>query len=143
MDLSPIRFSLDLACSPEHAFAVFTGRIGEWWSPRYTSNPETLDTVVIEPVAGGRVFERHRDGDEFDWGHVVACVPGQSLVYSSTLAQDPAHPSEIAVTFSPRGTGSRFDFEHRGWDEANEGFRSKFRDWPALLGRFAELTQAP
>jgi hypothetical protein len=51
----------------EHAFATYTGRIGEWWDPRYTANAGTLQSVAhgpqhpsevaVEFVAAGRPGE--------------------------------------------------------------------------------------
>jgi hypothetical protein len=59
--LTPIRYERSLRCSADHAFAVDTGRIGEWWDPLYTANPESLragDWLVLldrfRAVAEGR-----------------------------------------------------------------------------------------
>ena len=46
MDTSPIVHELTLTCTPDHAFEVFTSRIGEWWDPQYSGNPETFSTVM-------------------------------------------------------------------------------------------------
>ena len=56
-----------LRCSPEHAFATFTDRIGQRWHPRYTGNPETVQAVTIEPRAG-QMFATHDDLGEHDGG---------------------------------------------------------------------------
>ncbi|HEY1905145.1 MAG TPA: hypothetical protein VGG91_03835 [Myxococcaceae bacterium] len=66
MTLEPIVHELRLRCSPESAFAAYT-RLGHWWL-----------TVVLEPRPGGRLFERHRDGHEVDWGRVTAWEPPDS-----------------------------------------------------------------
>jgi Activator of Hsp90 ATPase homolog 1-like protein len=138
----PIAHEYELTCSAEHAFATYAGRIGEWWDPRYTADAETLETVTIEPRVGGRVFERHRDGRELDWGEVTDWQPGRRLAHTFALAQDPAHPSEVAVEFVPRGDECTISFAHGGWTEANVAVREKFGDWPLLLDRFAALAQS-
>ena len=138
-DLAPISFECRLACGPAEAFATYTDRIGEWWDPRYSANADTFAGVTIEPRAGGRVYEHHRGGAEYEWGEVTAWEPGERLVHSFALAQDPAHPSEVAVEFVPTGEGSLVRFEHRGWSEENMHDRRKFGDWPVLLDRFAAL----
>jgi Activator of Hsp90 ATPase homolog 1-like protein len=140
-DLSPISFEYKLACSPEQAFETYTGRIGEWWDGRYTANADTFETVTIEPRVGGRVWESHQGGAEYDWGEVTVWEPGRRLVHSFALAQDPANPSEVAVEFAQGGDGTVVTFEHRGWTEANVADRRKFGDWPVLLDRFAALAQ--
>lgn len=67
MTVEPIVHVLSLRCDPAAAFDAYA-RIGEWWHPDDTSEARTLTTVLIEPRLGGRVFERHRDGHEVDWG---------------------------------------------------------------------------
>jgi hypothetical protein len=139
----PITHEYELACSTERAFEVYTGRIGEWWDPRYTANAETLESVTIEPRVGGRVYATHADVGEDDWGEVTVWEPGRRLVHTFTLAQDPAHPSEVAVEFVPReGGGCVVRFAHGGWTEANVAVREKFGDWRVMLDRFAALADS-
>ena len=140
---SPITQEYPLGCTAEHAFATYTGRIGEWWDARYTANAETLQGVTIEPWVGGRVYATHSDIGEDDWGEVTVWEPGHRLVHTFTLAQDPEYPSEVAVEFAPvEGQGSTLQFAHGGWTEANAAVRNKFRDWRVLLDRFAMLAEA-
>ena len=128
---SPIAFDQRLSCSPEVAFAAYTGRIAEWWDPRYTANAETLQAVTIEPRVGGRVYATHSDFGVDDWGEVTVWEPERRLVHTFRLAQDPQQPSEIAVEFLPDedGAGCLVRFEHRGWTDANAAARPKFGDW--------------
>lgn len=138
---SPITHEYLLSCSAEHAFDTYTGRIADWWDPRYTANPETLEAVMIEPRVGGRVYAMHRDLGEHDWGEVIVWEPGHTLVHTFTLAQDPTCPSEVAVEFaSSEGGGSTVRFAHGGWTEVNAVVRAKFGDWAVMLDRFAALT---
>lgn len=140
---APITQERTLRCSPQRAFDVYTGRIGEWWDPRYTANPATLEAVTIEPRAGGRVYATHSDLGELDWGEVTVWEPGERLVHTFTLAQDPAHPSEVAVEFAEADGGCTVRLAHGGWDEANVAVREKFGDWGLLLEGFAELAERP
>jgi hypothetical protein len=139
--LEPIAHTLALACSAEHAFDMYAGRIGDWWPARYTASAETVRGVVIEAGQGGRVYERHADGTEIEWGRVTVWRPGQELAYSSTLAQTKEHPSEIRVAFSPTDEGCRLSFEHGGWVAGNASYRHKFGDWSLILDAYAALAQ--
>ena len=139
--LGPITHECALPCSAPQAFETYTGRIGEWWDPRYTANAETLEAVTIEPRVGGRVFATHSDIGDDDWGQVMVWEPGARLVHTFTLAQDPAHPSEVAVEFTAAGDRCAMRFAHGGWNEANAEARPKFGDWRVILDRFAALVQ--
>jgi hypothetical protein len=131
-----------LRCSAQHAFAVYTGRIGEWWDPNYSASAETLRAVTIEPRVGGRVFATHEDLGEHDWGEVTVWEPGRRFAHTFTLAQDPQAPSEVSVEFADDDGGCDLLFAHGGWTEANAADRAKFNEWPVLLDRFAELADA-
>jgi hypothetical protein len=138
----PIKHERVLRCSADEAFAIYTGRIGEWWWPRNTANAETLQSITIEPYVGGRVYASHSDIGEHDWGVVMVWEPGRRLVHSFTLAQDPGHPSEVAVEFEPHrdGAGCTLRFAHGGWNAANVAVRPKFSEWGRMLDRFAALS---
>jgi hypothetical protein len=140
--VSPITHERSLRCDPEHAFATYTGRISEWWDPRYTANADTLEGVTIEPRVGGHVYATHRDMGEHDWGEVTVWEPGRRLVHSFTLAQDPQHPSEVAVEFVDEAGSCTVRFAHGGWTEASAKDREKFGDWPIMLDRFTALADA-
>jgi Activator of Hsp90 ATPase homolog 1-like protein len=144
MTEDPIVHECRLHCSPERAFAAYADRIGEWWDPRYTANAHTLESVVIEPRVGGRVYAVHGDTGKDDWGEVTVWEPGRRLVHTFTLAQDPQHPSEVAVEFAmgEGGAGCNVRFAHGGWTQAKAEVREKFSDWPMMLDRFAALADS-
>ena len=142
MDLDLIVHEYHVACSPAHAFDVWVTRAGQWWDPVYSSDPTGFEDLVIGPHRGGRVVARYAGGREETWGEVLSWEPGAALAYTSTLAQTPAHPSMISVTFSGDGDTTAMHFEHGGWHEGNASFRQKFGDWPVLLGRFVALAGA-
>jgi Activator of Hsp90 ATPase homolog 1-like protein len=139
MNLDPIVHEYDLRCSAEQAFDVYAYRIAEWWHPDYTANPETLESVIIEPRVGGRVLATRTVEGDFTWGSVTVWEPARRLVYTSTLAQSSAHPSEINVRFHPHEDGCQVHFEHGGWNHSNVSDRGKFSDWPLILDRYAAL----
>ncbi len=57
----PLRLSFDVACSPEHAFRVWTSRIGTWWPPDHTVTGHA-EQVVLQGDVGGRIYEQTADG---------------------------------------------------------------------------------
>ena len=141
MDTSPIVHELSLTCSPEHAFDVFTAKIGEWWDAAHTGSPDTYATVTIDARMRGQVTERHTDGSEHDWGEVIAWDPPAKVAFSFTLAQDRTVPSVVRATFVPSDAGTAMTLEHDGWNELNVSARGRFTQWPHLLERFAAAAQ--
>jgi hypothetical protein len=140
-DLEPITHDHVLRSDPDRAFAIFTTQIGRWWDPRYTANPETFESVTIEPWVSGRVYASHADLGQHEWGQVTSWEPGRHLAHTFTLAQDPDHPSEVSARFAPGegGVGCAFRFEHGGWSRTNLAVRQRFGDWPVMLDRFVAL----
>jgi hypothetical protein len=138
--LAAITHEYALRRTPADAFDVYTRRIGEWWDPRYTANAETLETVVIPPLVGGRVFARHADLGDDEWGTVTTWEPGRRLAHTFALAQDPAYPNEVEVAFEQGdGDACTMRLAHGGWHEANAEARAKFGDWPVILERYVAL----
>jgi uncharacterized protein YndB with AHSA1/START domain len=112
-----VRKSLVVNCSPERAFEVFTREIGTWWPlHKYSIGEDEITEVVFEEHVGGRVFERHADGGEGEWGRVVAWEPPGRFVMSWYPGRDASEATELEVSFSAEGDGTRVDLEHRGWE---------------------------
>jgi hypothetical protein len=114
---SPLRISFEVACPAEHAFAVWTSRIGTWWPRDHTVTGEADLTVVLEGEVGGRIFERTRGGVEHDWGAVTIWDPPTTLGYSWHLGRDSHDATDVEVRFVAEGAATtRIEIEHRGWE---------------------------
>jgi hypothetical protein len=141
----PILIEFQLPCSAVEAFDLYAQRIGSWWPSRFTAHGDGLETIIIEPAIGGRVYERGHDGSVCDWGVVRSYEAGSELVHSFHLAQDAQHPSEVAVHFTGAPAGCHMRFEHRGWTADNVHERRKFESagggWDVVLGSFVELAR--
>jgi uncharacterized protein YndB with AHSA1/START domain len=136
-----IHKSLVVKCSPERAFQVFTEEIGSWWPlQRYSIGQEKITEVVFEQKVGGRIFERHSDGGEGEWGRVLEWDPPSRFVMSWYPGSDASEATELEVRFAAEGDGARVELEHRGWerfgDKAAE-HRSRYDSgWPAVLAEY-------
>ena len=82
---APLLTPFDVACSAEHAFHVWTDRIGTWWPPDHTATGQA-DHIVLESGVGGRIYERTSDGVEHDWGEVTVWEPPARLVYQNGVS---------------------------------------------------------
>jgi hypothetical protein len=137
---APLRVSFEVACSAEHAFAVWTLGISTWWPPDHTVSGQA-ELVVLQEGVGGRIYERTFDGTEHDWGTVTAWDPPSRLTYLWHIGHDRAEATEVEIRFRPQGTGvTRVEIEHRGWEQlgpAGEERRSQNRSgWDGLLPHF-------
>jgi catechol 2,3-dioxygenase-like lactoylglutathione lyase family enzyme len=136
---APIEHTYELACSPEDAFAVFTGRVAEWWHSAYA--PEGLRSVHIAGDVGGAASMELTDHTTFSWGTVTVWDPPGHYAQTFTLAQDPEHPSTLDLQFSAGPGGCTVRFAHGGWTAGNVAGRARFSVWPILLDRFAALAE--
>jgi uncharacterized protein YndB with AHSA1/START domain len=150
---APVRKSIHVAAAPEHAFDLFTNGIGRWWPKTHKISNAELDRPVIEPRAGGRWYERAVDGSECDIGKVLVWEPPARLVLiwqlTPEFAYDPDLITEVEVLFTPEGTGTRVDLEHRDLERMGEKAEAMAKSvggpggWPALLALFADESAKP
>jgi hypothetical protein len=127
--------SVVLPLRPDAAFDLFTQRINDWWPPdrRHTRDPES----EIFLLASGRFFERARDGQEAELGHVRSWNPPHLIVLDFFIATGPEHPTEVEIAFSPSGEGAAVTVTHRPkpsseslWPERSPRYAP---NWEAVL----------
>ncbi len=123
--LTPVRKSVRVGAPPERAFEVFTAGIGRWWPKSHHIGASDLDTLVIEPKAGGRWYERGVDGTECECGKVLVWEPPARLVLAWQIAADwkfdPNLLTEVEVRFIADGANAtRVELEHRHLERFGE-----------------------
>jgi uncharacterized protein YndB with AHSA1/START domain len=144
-----VKKSVTVNAPQKHVFTVFTEGHGAWW-PLETHHigAQTPQTVIIEPRAGGRWFERAADGTECDWGRVLLWEPfGRLILTWEISAQFTRHPNlktEVEVRFIAEGSErTRVELEHRLLENYGEqaGMMQSIFDsdggWTGILTRFA------
>jgi uncharacterized protein YndB with AHSA1/START domain len=138
---APLRISFDVDCPPQHAFTVWTSKIGTWWPPEHTvsGNPAA---VVLEGGRGGRIYEQTPAGERYEWGEVTVWEPPRRLAYRWHLGRESAAATEVEITFVGEGDAhTRVEIEHSGWealgDEADAWRDQNRAGWDALLPHFA------
>jgi uncharacterized protein YndB with AHSA1/START domain len=135
----PLRYRFVVRCPPDQAFRLWTARAAAWWPMATHSASGSRDAVlVIEPGAGGRVYERAPDGREFSWGTVLAWEPPGRLV-CEWLVGDTA--TELEVRFAADGGGGTVvEIEHRGWERFGEAAGDRrdhnARGWSGVIPQF-------
>lgn len=143
---SPLQITFDVACSAEHAFTMWTSRIGTWWPSDHSVSGDENLLVVLESGIGGRIFERTSTGIEYDWGVVTVWEPPTRLGYRWHLGRDGDGATEVEVRFVWRGPrNTRVEVEHRGWERLGpmaDTWRDRNRiGWETLLPHFVTAIQ--
>jgi uncharacterized protein YndB with AHSA1/START domain len=145
---APVRRSVHVNCSLEHAFEVFTAGFDRWWPRSHSIGESPLKEAVLEPGVGGRWFSTLEDGTTAQWGEVLVWEPPTRLVLAWRITAewkcDPDFLTEVEVCFTPEGEGVRVDLEHRkleAYGERAEQVKASIDNaqggWGGLLAIFA------
>lgn len=149
MSIAPVLHSVEVKAPPARAFELFTSHMGKWWPKGKTLAPKPHADVVIEPHPGGRWYERDIDGNEIQWGQVLAWEPpGRVLLGWQLDAQwhyDPNFLTELELSFAAlAGGGTRVTLEHRNLERYGahaEEYAGKLRGgWPTFVEHFARYS---
>lgn len=128
-----IRKTVLVDFAPEEAFDLFTARIASWWPVRsHSYGGEQVTDVVFEPRVGGRVYEVTPEGEQ-DWGTVRVFDPPNGFLLEWLIGD--ACGTEVEVSFTPEGPGSRVVLEHRGFAASDP--RERYAGgWDVVLAPF-------
>jgi uncharacterized protein YndB with AHSA1/START domain len=151
----PIVRHVDVAAPVDTCFRVFVHEFASWWPPEHhLGEDRTITGFVIEPFAGGRMYDIDADGGECQWGTVLAIDPPDRLVFAWhiqgdwTVDLDPARQSEAEVTFTAIDeTRTAVHMEHRRLERHGAGAPGVAQGvsgeggWTVLLGRFADVAE--
>lgn len=130
-----IRKTVLVDFTPEEAFDLFTRRIASWWPVRtHSYGGEKVTNVVFETQVGGRVYELTEEGEQ-DWARVRELEPPRRFLLEWLIGS--ASGSEVEVTFTAEGPGSRVVLEHRGLADA-DARGSYDGGWDVVLAPFRE-----
>jgi len=151
-DAGVVRREIVVEAPIDLAFAVFTGRFGDFKPPEHNLLGAPIAETVFEPRIGGNIIDRAADGSECRWARILAYEPPDRVVFSWDISPqwqietDPGLTSEVEVRFfteTPERT--RLELEHRhidrhgpGWQAVSEGVGGG-EGWPLYLARYATL----
>ena len=147
---APVRKSIFVNAPQARAFDVFTSGIGRWWPKSHKIGAVDLERPVLEPKPDGRWYELGVDGSQCEVGKVLVWDPPERLVLiwqlTAEFTFDPDLETEVEVRFSPEGSGTRVDLEHRNLERLGDT-ANKLREaidspggWGGLLELYAQAT---
>jgi uncharacterized protein YndB with AHSA1/START domain len=147
-----IQHQVTVEAPQDRAFSVFVERFDAIKPREHNLLAADIAQTVLEPRAGGRIYDRGVDGSECQWARVLAYEPPERLVFSWDISprwqleSDPARTSEVEVRFiAETADRTRVELEHRhldrhgeGWQGLREGVDGD-QGWPLYLARYAGL----
>jgi uncharacterized protein YndB with AHSA1/START domain len=115
-----VRVVVTVPVDPATAFTVFTAEIDQWWrrGRKYRVAGREPGVMVLEPRAGGRVFEQYADGTPLhEAGKITTWDPPHHLALEWRVANfAPGEVTYVDVAFSPiRAGATRVELVHRGF----------------------------
>jgi uncharacterized protein YndB with AHSA1/START domain len=146
---TPVRKTVTVKASQQHAFEVFTAGFDSWWPRSHHIGALPMKKTIMQGHVGGRCYSEQIDGSECDWGEITLWEPPRRLVIAWKInihwqyEPDSAKSSEVEVRFTPLSDGTtRVDLEHRnfarmgtGW-ETMRGMVDSAGGWSGLLSTF-------
>jgi uncharacterized protein YndB with AHSA1/START domain len=155
-DGTALRLTIEVAVDVDRAFEVFTTDFDRIKPREHNLMGEDIAETVLEPRAGGRLYDRGVNGATCDWGRVLAFEPPHRLLLGWNISPywqletDAQRMSEVEVTFTRIDDGNtRVDLEHRDLDRHGDGWQDARgaleggEGWPLYLSRYVELVAAP
>src|SRR6202451_4205878 len=95
---APLLISFDVDCPADHAFNVWTTKIGTWWPRDHTVSGDP-EEIVLESGPGGLIYERTSTGERHEWGEVTAWAPPRRLSYLWHIGRERGTATEVEITF--------------------------------------------
>ncbi len=135
----------------ERAFPLFLERMSTWWPAGHHIGSQPFEEIVVEPFCGGRWFERDAQGNECEWGRVLAWTPPNRVLFAWhlgprwTFDPDPNRASELEIRFTADGPSATLvELQHSYFERHGEG-HERMREalqtpgaWTGILEAFAK-----
>ncbi|MCK1655578.1 SRPBCC family protein [Bradyrhizobium sp. 149] len=150
--IAPVKQSVVVEASIEHAFRVFTEQFGNFKPREHNLLAVPIAETVFEPRVGGHVYDRGLDGSECRWARVLAYEPPNRVLLSWDISPrwqietNPEKTSEWEVRFTAETPNrTRVELEHRELErhgDGSEGVRDGVagdQGWPLYLQRYVDL----
>jgi uncharacterized protein YndB with AHSA1/START domain len=145
-----IRTEVVVDAAQDRAFKLFTEQFDKIKPREHNMLPVDIAESVLEPQAGGRVYDRGVDGSECQWGRVLVCEPPERIVFTWDISPhwqietDRSRSSEVEIRFiAESAERTRVELEHRhldrhgdGWEGLRAGVEGD-DGWPLYLARYA------
>jgi uncharacterized protein YndB with AHSA1/START domain len=104
-ELVQVELEVRIEAPADRVWGALVSETARWWRKDFYTLTEPTG-FVIEPRAGGRMYEHGPAGEEFLWYTVLGVVPGKSLDLSGTITARFGGPVISIVHLKLIGHGS-------------------------------------
>ncbi|MEN5074222.1 SRPBCC family protein [Isoptericola cucumis] len=152
-DRTQLQVDISVDVPVEHAFRVFTEQFDQIKPREHNLLAVPIERTVLEPRAGGTIYDVGVDGSRCTWARVLVHEPPHRLVFTWDISPrwqvepDPGRTSEVEIRFvaaAPERTTVTLVHRHldrhgEGW----EGFTSldSGNGWPLYLERYRAVAE--
>jgi uncharacterized protein YndB with AHSA1/START domain len=154
-----VRKSVRVRAPIERAFSVFVEQMETWWPATHHIGNVPFAAIFVEPRVGGRWYERNAEGQQCDWGTVLAWNPPHRVTFSWHVGPghdqpdwvadpDMARASEVEIKFTAEGpertlvelTHSKLERHGAGYQQLREIFDGPGA-WSGILALYAKRVE--
>ena len=108
--LAPIVREVSVSWKPEEAYRRFVNEFSSWWPVKtHSIGGPRIKRLVFEAKVGGRIYEEHIDGRQFQWGKVLELDPPRRARFTF----HPSRPESTAQTIELPLSSGRFGYPAR------------------------------
>src|SRR5262249_12000555 len=150
--IPPVLKSVTVRRAQADAFRLYTESYGQWWPfATHSIGQDKVETAIMEPRKGGRLYERWKDGSIHPYREVLVWEPPHRVVHTWHVARTPEQASEVKLRFIAVAPGqTRVELEHRNWEKMGgdeiRDMRERYNNgWETVFvkgfGNFAGLVE--
>ncbi|MGD8406060.1 MAG: SRPBCC domain-containing protein [Anaerolineales bacterium] len=119
--IEPVEKQIKVGLNQEAAFRLFTEGIDKWWPlANHSVGEEKAKTCVFEGCVEGRIYEVMKDGNQAEWGKVIAWEPFEKVTFTWYPGRTPDTAQEVTVTFREIPGGTQVNLLHTSWEILGE-----------------------
>jgi uncharacterized protein YndB with AHSA1/START domain len=149
-----VRKTVKVNVSVARAFSVFVENMEAWWPATHHIAANPFQAIFVESRKGGRWFERDAQGNDCQWGYVLAWDPPHKVTLSWHLGPDwkfnpdVAHASEVEIRFTAESPSATLvELTHSGFERHGAGYEQLVATmngpgaWDTTLAEYAKATE--
>jgi uncharacterized protein YndB with AHSA1/START domain len=113
---------LSVSWKPDEAYRRFVDEFSNWWPTKtHSIGGPRIKRLVFETKVGGRIYEEHIDGRQFQWGKVLELDPPRRVRFTFHPSRPEKTGQTIELRFHPEGSGTRVELIATGWENWGKG----------------------